>query len=176
MKFLATSIAGVVVVELEELPDERGMFARTFSKDEFAARGLLHEPVEANLSFNHAAGTLRGMHYQAEPHPEAKLVRCTRGSMFDVAVDLRPDSPSYCRWFGVTLAADERNALHIPPGCAHGFVTLEDATEVLYLMGERYYPELARGVRWNDPAFGIEWPVAPAVISGRDAAFEDFTP
>lgn len=175
MKFVETPIAGVVVVELETHRDERGFFARSYSPDEFAARGLLSQPVDVNISLNLEAGTLRGMHYQAEPMPDPKLVRCTSGEMFDVAIDLRPDSPTLGTWFGVTLTALNRKALHVPAGCAHGFITLADNTEVLYLMGERYVADLARGVRWDDPAFGITWPLQPSVISDRDAKYPDFS-
>jgi dTDP-4-dehydrorhamnose 3,5-epimerase len=132
--------------------------------------------AQCNASFNARAGTLRGMHYQAEPHGEPKLVRCTRGAIFDVAVDLRAGSPTYCRWYGVELSADNRYAFYIPPVLAHGFQTLTDDCEVLYQMGERYVAEAARGVRWDDPAFGIEWPEADGerIISERDASYPDF--
>ena len=176
MKFTATEIPGVVVVEIEPLEDERGFFARGFCAEEFAAQGLTSAFVQTNIAFNAARGTLRGLHYQASPAPEPKLVRCTRGAIFDVAVDLRRGSPSYRRWCGYELSAANHRALHIPEGCAHGLLTLEDDTEVCYLMGAAYDPALARGVRWNDPAFAIDWPFAPAVISERDAAFPNFTP
>ena len=176
MKFTATPIPGVVVVEIEPLGDERGFFARSFCAEEFAAQGLASAFVQANIAFNQALGTLRGMHYQAEPKPEPKLVRCSRGAVFYVAVDLRPDSPAHGRWTGHELSADNRRALYIPEGCAHGLLTLEDETEVSYLMGAAYDPACARGVRWNDPAFAIDWPFAPLVISERDAGFADFAP
>ncbi len=176
MRFTDTEIPGVVVVEIERLEDERGFFARAFCAEEFAAQGLACAFVQANIAFNKRRGTLRGLHYQASPAPEPKLVRCTRGAVFDVAVDLRPDSPGYCRWSGHDLSAANRRALYIPEGCAHGLLTLEDETEVSYLMGAAYDPACARGVRWNDPAFAIEWPSAPLVISERDAGFADFTP
>jgi dTDP-4-dehydrorhamnose 3,5-epimerase len=166
----------VVVIELEKLGDERGFFARSFCTEVFAAHGLPGRFPQANISFNKDKGTLRGMHYQAEPRPEPKVVRCTRGAIFDVAVDLRPDSPGYRRWTGHELTADNHRALYVPPGCAHGFLTLADDCEVHYLMGEAYHPDLARGVRWNDPAFAIDWPLEPAVISPRDAGYSDFTP
>ncbi|MFQ5786271.1 MAG: dTDP-4-dehydrorhamnose 3,5-epimerase, partial [Alphaproteobacteria bacterium] len=174
MNFHETEIPGVMVVEVEKRSDERGYFARTFCAGEFAAAGLPARFVQANVSYNARRGTLRGLHYQAEPKPEPKLVRCTRGAVFDVAVDLRPDSPAFCRWTGHELSADNQRGLYIPPGCAHGFVTLEDDTETFYLMGEFYDAALARGVRWNDPAFAIDWLVAPSVISPRDAGFPDF--
>jgi len=174
LNFHATPIAGVCVVELDLLSDERGFLARSYAQDAFTERGLLAQTTEANVSFNERAATLRGMHYQAEPHPDPKLVRCTRGSMWDVALDLRPGSTTYLEWFGTTLSSENRNALHIPAGCAHGFITLEPSTEVLYLMGARYHADLARGVRWDDPAFRIDWPLQPAAISSRDAAFTNF--
>jgi len=174
--FRETDIAGVRIVELEPLADERGFFARSFCAEEFARAGIEMAVVQTNVSRNSRRGTLRGLHYQAEPAPEPKLVRCTAGRVFDVAVDLRPASPSYCRWTGVELDAETGNALFVPAGCAHGFLTLSDHAEVTYLMGAAYVPELARGVRWNDPAFAIAWPFAPAVMSGRDAAYADFDP
>lgn len=174
MTFEKTEIPGVVVVEPNRVRDERGFFARSFCADTFAAEGLATTLVQANVSFNERRGTLRGMHYQAEPRPEPKLVRCTRGAIYDVAVDLRRDSPAYCRWTACELTADNHRALYVAPGCAHGFLTLEDATEVFYLMGERYDAELARGVRWDDPAFAIEWPEPPALLSERDAGYGDF--
>lgn len=170
MKFEETAIPGVVVIDLNPIDDERGFFARSYSREAFASRGLLVDSVEMNISYNAKAATLRGLHYQAEPYPDPKLVRCTRGSIFDVAVDIRPDSPTFCRWFGTSLSADRRNALHIPAGCAHGFITLEDDTEVFYVMGEQYHAKLARGIRWDDPAIGIRWPIDPVVVSARDAA------
>lgn len=176
MKFTDTEIPGVVVVEIERLEDERGFFARSFCAEEFAAQGLVGDFVQANIAFNKARGTLRGLHYQAAPKPEPKLVRCTAGAVFDVAVDLRPESPSYCRWSGVELSAANRRALYIPAGCAHGLLTLADACEVSYLMGAAYDADLARGVRWNDPAFAIDWPETPLAMSDRDAGFADFTP
>ena len=176
MKFTETPIPGVVVVDIEPIQDTRGFFARGFCAEEFAARDLTVSIVQTNIAFNAARGTLRGMHYQATPAPEPKLVRCNRGAIFDVAVDLRPDSPAYGRWTGHELSAANRRALHIPEGCAHGLLTLEDHCEVSYLMGAAYAPELARGVRWNDPAFAIDWPFEPAVISERDAGFPDFAP
>jgi dTDP-4-dehydrorhamnose 3,5-epimerase len=174
VKFTATKIPGVVVVEAEPIGDSRGFFARNFCAREFAAAGLEMKVAQANLSHNAGTGTLRGMHYQAEPRPEPKLVSCIRGAVFDVAIDLRVESPTFCDWVGVELTAANGKALFVPPGCAHGFLTLADETKVSYLMGEFYAPDLASGVRWDDPAFGVDWPGKPAVISERDAGYPDF--
>jgi len=174
--FTETEIPGAYVVDLEKIGDERGFFARSFCAEEFAARGLMSRIVQTNISFNRDRATLRGLHYQAEPKPEPKVVRCTRGAIFDVAVDLRPTSPTYRRWTGHELTAANHLALHVPAGCAHGFITLVEDSEVAYLMGEAYDPALARGVRWNDPAFAVDWPLQPSVISPRDAAYPDFVP
>ena len=178
MKFIETPLPGAWVIELEELSDERGWFARTFDAEEFHSRGLNPDVVQCNASFNHRAGTLRGMHYQAAPHGESKLVRCVRGAIFDVAVDLRPDSPTYRAWHGLELSAENRSAFYIPAGLAHGFQTLTDDSEVLYQMGNHYVPEVARGVRWDDPAFAIQWPALDGerVISDKDASYPDFAP
>lgn len=176
MKFAATKIPGVTVVETEPIADERGFFARGFCGKEFKAAGLNLAVAQTNVSHNKLKRTLRGMHYQAEPKPEPKLVSCVRGGIFDVAVDLRPDSPTFCKWIGVELTESNRKALFVPPGCAHGFLTLSDETEVSYLMGEFYVADLSRGVRWDDPAFGIDWPDKPVLISERDAAYPDFRP
>jgi dTDP-4-dehydrorhamnose 3,5-epimerase len=162
------------VVEIERMEDDRGFFARTWCQREFEKHGLDSRLVQCNLSYNRSKGTLRGMHYQAPPYAEAKLVRCTAGAVYDVIVDLRPGSKSFRQWVGVELTADNRRALFIPEGLAHGFLTLADQTEVFYQMSEFYTPEGARGVRWNDLAFGIQWPAAVAVISPRDAAYPDF--
>jgi dTDP-4-dehydrorhamnose 3,5-epimerase len=176
MRFIETPLNGAWVVDLDLLGDERGWFARTFDAEEFAARGCNPNVVQCNASFNAREGTLRGMHYQAEPHGESKLVRCARGAVFDVAVDLRAGSPTHTRWHGVELSAANRLAFYIPPGLAHGFQTLSDDAEVLYQMGHAYVPEAARGVRWDDPAFAIEWPepASERTISERDGAFADF--
>jgi dTDP-4-dehydrorhamnose 3,5-epimerase len=174
MIFHETDLAGVVIVEMQLLCDERGFFARSWCEREFREHGLNSELVQCSISFNKERGTLRGVHYQAAPNPEAKLVRCTRGSLYDVALDLRPDSSTYLKWTAAELSAENHRALYIPEGCAHGFLTLEDQTEVLYQMSEFYYPEAARGVRWNDPAFGIEWPGKVEVISERDRIYPDF--
>jgi dTDP-4-dehydrorhamnose 3,5-epimerase len=173
MRFVETPLPGAWVIELEELSDERGWFARTFDAEEFRARGLNPDVVQCNASFNRRAGTLRGMHYQVAPHGESKLVRCVRGAIFDVAVDLRPDSPTYRGWHGVELSAENRRAFYIPAGLAHGFQTLTDDCKVLYQMGNPYVPEAARGVRWDDPALGIEWPEQDGerIISEKDRAY-----
>lgn len=161
MKFHETPIAGVCVVELDLLTDERGFFARSYAQSAFAELSLLAETAEANVSFNEHVATLRGMHYQADPHPDPKLVRCTSGSMWDVALDLRPESSTYLQWFGTELSSENRNALHVPAGCAHGFITLEPATEVLYLMGERYHADLARGFAGTIRPSALTGPFSP---------------
>ena len=176
MKFTEVGIPGAWLIELEPIADDRGWFARMYCAEEFAAHGLDPAVAQCNASFSVSAGTLRGMHYQAEPHGEAKLVRCVGGAIFDALVDLRPDSPAYCRWTGHELSAANGRMLYAPVGTAHGFVTLADDTEVLYQMSRRYVPDAARGVRFDDPAFGIEWPVAPSVISERDRGYPDFRP
>ncbi|PDT17036.1 dTDP-4-dehydrorhamnose 3,5-epimerase [Rhizobium sp. J15] len=175
MRFVPTAVGGAFVVEVEERADDRGMFARTFCAESFAAHGLASVYPQCNVSQNHRRGTLRGMHYQADPKPEAKLVRAVRGRVFDVALDLRADSPSYLTWAAAELDAARRNAFYIPAGCAHGFLTLEDDCELFYQMSEAYAPELARGVRWDDSAFSIAWPFTPVIISERDAALESYS-
>lgn len=175
MIFNKTDLPGVIEIQMEPLRDERGFFARSWCEKEFQEHNLNPRLVQCSISFNEKKGTLRGIHYQAEPFPEAKLVRCTRGSLYDIALDLRRDSPSYLRWIGVELTAENRRALYIPEGCAHGFLTLEENTEALYHMSEFYHPEAARGVRWNDPAFGIVWPGKVEVMSDRDRNYPDFT-
>jgi dTDP-4-dehydrorhamnose 3,5-epimerase len=170
MKFVATPLAGAFVIELEELGDERGFFARSFCGREFRAHGLDAAVAQCNVSFNRKRGTLRGLHYQAEPHAEAKLVRCTRGAIWDVIVDLRPGSATVRRWFAAELSAENRRALYAPAGFAHGFQTLADDSEVLYQMSESYHAELARGVRWNDPGLAVPWPIAQPIVSERDRA------
>lgn len=176
MIFLPTGIAGAWVIEPERLEDERGFFARTWDADELAERGLNGRLSQCSISYNHVRGTLRGLHYQAAPYEEAKLVRCTSGALFDVALDLRPDSSTYGDWFGVELSAHNRKALYVPEGCAHGFMTLEDGCEVHYQISEAYVPAAARGVRWNDPAFAIEWPGDVVVINERDSSYPDVAP
>jgi len=174
MKFVATELAGAYLIELERLEDERGFFARTFCRDEFAAHGLRSSFVQCNVSFNARKGTVRGMHFQEKPHEEAKLVRCTRGAIYDVIVDIRKGSPTYKLWTAVELTADNGRMLYVPEGLAHGFQTLENNSEVLYQMSEMHHPESARGLRWNDPAFAIRWPLASPILSERDARFADF--
>jgi dTDP-4-dehydrorhamnose 3,5-epimerase len=179
VRFEETLLAGAWLVELDRREDERGFFARTFDREEWAARGMDPTVAQCNTSFNARAGTLRGMHFQAGPYGEPKLVRCTRGAIWDAIVDLRPASPTHRRWFGAELTAANGRALYVPVGMAHGFQTLEDESEVLYMMGHEYVPESARGVRWDDPAFGIEWPLPPAcgrLISERDASYPDYAP
>jgi dTDP-4-dehydrorhamnose 3,5-epimerase len=174
MIFKKTKLAGVVEVHLDPRSDERGFFARSWCEREFAANGLNPRLVQCNVSFNASKGTLRGMHYQADPYPEAKLVRCTQGTIFDLAVDLRPDSGTFKQWFGTTLSAENRHMLYIPEGCAHGFLTLTDNAEVFYQMSEFYQPESARGVRFDDSAFQIVWPEKIERISERDRTYPDF--
>ncbi len=174
MKFVETEIAGAWLIGLDRLEDERGFFARTFCRDDFRAHGLVPNFVQCNVSFNVRKGTLRGMHFQAEPHGEAKLVRCTRGAIYDVIVDIRKGSPTFKKWTGAELSADNAKMLYVAEGLAHGFQTLEDGSEVFYQMSEVHHPESARGWRWNDPAFGIRWPFPTPVISARDAGYPDF--
>jgi dTDP-4-dehydrorhamnose 3,5-epimerase len=173
--FNETNIPGAWVIELEQRGDDRGFFARAWCANEFTDQGLNARLVQVNLSFNEMAGTLRGMHYQRKPHEEAKCVRCTRGAIYDVVLDLRPDSPSYKAWFGVELTADNRRMLYVPEGCAHGYQTLSDATETIYQVSEFYAPESEDGVRWDDPTFAIEWPDAGRrMLSPKDAAWPDY--
>jgi dTDP-4-dehydrorhamnose 3,5-epimerase len=175
LTFRKTEIAGVVVIESELALDERGSFFRAYCRREFAEYGIDFVPVQISFSSNARRGTLRGLHFQAPPRPEAKLVSCTRGSAFDIAVDLRPDSPTYGHWSAVELTSTARNALYIPPGCAHGFQTREDKTELLYLISEFYDPTLQRGIRWDDPDLQIAWPeTAERVVSDRDRNLPSF--
>ena len=174
MIFHETKLAGVVEIEMDLHRDERGLFARSWCEREFREHGLDPRLVQCSLSFNERKGTLRRVHYQAAPNQEAKLVRCTKGSIYDVAVDLRPQSATFRQWIGTELTAGNRRALYIPADCAHGFLTLEDETEVFYQMSQFYHPESARGVRWDDPAFGIVWPGKVEVISDRDLRHPDF--
>jgi len=174
--FTETPLHGAFVVDLERHEDERGFFARSWCQEEFAQRGLETNLVQCNISFNTRKGTLRGMHYQIKPYLEAKLVRCTMGRIFDVMIDLRPTSPTYTQWFSIELTAENHRALFIPVGFAHGFQTLADDCEVFYQMSEFFHPECARGVRWNDPAFGIHWPDVTKIISPRDQEYPDFKP
>ncbi len=174
MIFRELEIAGAYVLGTERHEDERGFFARTFCRREFEDLGLEGAVAQCNVSFNHRRGTVRGMHYQAPPSEEVKLVRCTRGAIWDVILDLRPESASFKRHVAVELDAESRKSLYIPAGVAHGFQTLVDGAEVFYQMSEFYDPSAARGVRWNDPAFSITWPEKITVISERDLAFPDF--
>jgi dTDP-4-dehydrorhamnose 3,5-epimerase len=176
MRFTETKVAGAFLIEPEPIADERGFFARTWCREEFVDHGLNPELVQANISFNHRQGTLRGLHYQAAPHEEAKLVRCTRGAIWDLALDLRPGSPTYRAWSGAELSDANRAMLYVPEGCAHGFLTLTDDVEVAYQMSAPYTPEAARGVRFDDPAFGIEWPGEVVVINERDRTYPDAGP
>ena len=175
MKFHETVLDGAYTIELDKVEDSRGYFARLWCQKEFEAHGLVASIAQASTSFNRKAGTLRGMHYQLEPHQETKVVRCTAGAIYDVIVDLRPDSPTYREWTGVELMPSDGALLYIPAEFAHGFITLKDNTEVSYLMSEFYQPGAARGFRWNDPKFGIKWPVTVHEISDTDASWPDFS-
>jgi dTDP-4-dehydrorhamnose 3,5-epimerase len=174
MIFLKTKIPGVFEIHIEAKPDDRGFFARTWCQQEFEAQGLSGRLVQCNLSFNTRKGTLRGMHYQTAPHEEAKLIRCTKGAIYDVVLDLRQQSSTFKDWIAVVLTSEKRNLVYVPEGCAHGFLTLEDQSEVSYQMSELWKNESARGVRWNDPAFHIRWPEKVEVISDRDRTYPDF--
>jgi dTDP-4-dehydrorhamnose 3,5-epimerase len=175
VRFIETAFEGVYLIELERRADERGFFARSWCQWEFEAYGLNPRLVQCNISFNKKKGTLRGMHYQAAPYAEAKLMRCTMGAVYDVIIDLRPESSTFMQHFGITLTPQEHNMIYAPEGFAHGFLTLMDGSEVFYQMSEYYAPDSARGFRWNDPAFGIDWPIAVTVISERDAYYPDFS-
>lgn len=176
MRFVETSLAGVLVLELELHADDRGFFARTFCAQEFEHRGLPPDFAQCSVSYSERAGTLRGMHYQDAPHAERKLVRCTGGEIYDVVLDLRLDSPTYMQWEAFLLTEASWQQLYIPEGVAHGFQTLTPDAGVFYQISVPYEPSAARGVRWDDPAFGIEWPDAERTISQRDRSFPDFTP
>ena len=169
MIFTETKLKGAFVINIEPHKDERGFFARAWCQDEFERHGLNPRLVQCSISFNNKRGTLRGMHYQAPPFEEAKLVRCTRGVIYDVIIDVRNDSPTFQQWFSVELSAENRRALYIPEGFAHGFQTLVDDSEVFYYMSEFFHPECARGVQWDDPAFGIVWPIVSPIISEKDS-------
>ena len=172
MRFTETAMKGAFIIEPDRIEDERGFFARTFCIQEFEKHGLNPNLVQCSVSFNTKKGTLRGMHYQVKPHEEIRLVRCTRGALYDVILDLRIDSPTFKKWTAVELTAENRTMAYIPEGFAHGFQTLEDNTEVFYQMSEFYHPECARGVRWDDPAFGIAWPIDKKTVSRKDASWE----
>jgi dTDP-4-dehydrorhamnose 3,5-epimerase len=175
--FTETKLKGAFVIDLERKEDERGFFARTFCVDEFQAHALNARLVQSSVSFNERRGTLRGMHWQDPPHAESKLVRVTCGAIFDVIIDLRRNSPTFKQYFAIELTAENRRQVYVPEGFAHGFQTLEDNTEVFYQMSVAYTPVLTRGVRWNDPAFGIPWPeVDQRIMKERDATYPDFKP
>jgi dTDP-4-dehydrorhamnose 3,5-epimerase len=175
VQFHPTPLQGAFVIDVEPIRDERGFFARTWCRREFEERGLESQLVQCSMSYNLHAGTLRGLHFQAAPHEEVKLVRCTSGAIFDVIVDLRPGSPTYTAHYSVVLSAANRRTLYVPRGCAHGFQTVDDATEVFYQMSELYAPECSRGVRWDDPAFRIAWPeTARRIMNERDQSYPDF--
>lgn len=174
MIFIETKLKGAYIIEPERLVDTRGFFARTWCKREFNAHGLNSNLAQCNISFNKKKGTIRGMHYQVEPFEEAKLVRCTRGAIWDVIIDLKADSPTFKKWYAVELTAENHKMLYIPESFAHGFQALEENTEVFYQMSEYYSPECSRGVRWNDPVFSIEWPEVEIIISDKDRQYPDF--
>ncbi len=176
MKFAPTPLSGAVLIEPELRPDERGFFARTFCREELARQGIDFAIVQSNVSFNRSRGTLRGMHFQREPRAEDKLVSCVRGRIFDVIIDLRAGSPTRGRWYGVELSAENRRILYVPKGFAHGFQTLSDEAEVYYQMSEYYSPAHAAGVRWDDAAFGIDWPLPVGVVSEKDRSYPDYQP
>lgn len=171
MIFTETELSGAYAIDLRPIEDERGFFARSFCAEEFAARGLPDRMPQSSVSYNRRRGTLRGLHFQAAPHAEEKLVRCTSGAIYDVIVDLRESSPTRHRWIGIELSAENRRALFVPKDFAHGFLTLADDSEVLYMISVPYAADHRRGVRWNDPAFGIDWPLEPLHIAERDAAY-----
>jgi len=171
MIFTESPLPGAFLIDLAPIADERGFFARAYCDEEFGAKGLSTELRQCSVSYNMREGTLRGLHYQRPPHEEHKLVRCTQGAIFDVIVDIRPQSAHYRRWFGTHLTAQNHRSLFIPPGFAHGFITLSDDAEVYYMISVPHAPEYAQGFRWNDPAFSIQWPLVPSVISPRDAAY-----
>ena len=172
--FIEIQLQGAYIIEPEKLEDERGFFARSWCEREFDAHNLNPRTVQCNISFNSKKGTLRGMHYQAAPRAEAKLVRCTRGAIYDVVIDLRPESPTLGKWYGIELTPGNGLMVYAPEGFAHGFQTLEDSAEVFYQISEFHAPECARGVRWNDPAFAIEWPISEPIMLKRDRNYPDF--
>jgi dTDP-4-dehydrorhamnose 3,5-epimerase len=174
MTFKETKLEGSFLIQIDKFEDSRGFFALSWSRSVFASRGLNSDLAECNISFNKAKGTIRGMHYQAAPHGQVKLVRCTMGSIYDIIIDLRVNSPTFRQWIGVELTSENRMMLYIPKDFAHGFQTLEDDTEVFYQMSQVYNAESGRGVRWNDPAFKITWPAPVSAINHRDAGYADF--
>jgi dTDP-4-dehydrorhamnose 3,5-epimerase len=173
MKLIPLPLSGAYMIELDRVPDARGFFARTWCAEEFRQLGLNPKLAQCSISSNTRRGTLRGMHFQAEPYAETKLIRCCSGGIYDVIVDLRPNSQTYCKWFATELTSENHKMLYVPEGFAHGFQALVDNTEVFYQISVIYQPEYARGVRWNDPVFGIEWPISNPIISGRDGAYAD---
>lgn len=175
MIFKETKLKGAYVIEIDPIEDERGFFARSFCEEEFKNHGLNIRIAQCNISYNKKKGTLRGMHYQVAPHEEAKLVRCTKGAVYDVIVDLRQDSKTFKQWIAVELTQENHRLLYIPEGFAHGFQTLVDHTEVFYQMSESYHPEYAKGIRWNDPTFAIEWPMLPTLIANKDRTYLNFS-
>jgi len=174
MKFNKTKLNGAYTIDLDKREDERGFFARLFCINEFDGEGMDRNVVQINNSLSKDKGTLRGIHYQLNPKAETKIVRCIKGSLWDVIVDLRPDSPTFLQWFGETLSAENRRMMFVPKGFGHGFITLEPDTEAIYLVTEFYSPEHERGLRWNDPNIGIEWPIEPLIISEKDKHHKDF--
>jgi dTDP-4-dehydrorhamnose 3,5-epimerase len=168
MEFETTSVDGLILITPHLSVDDRGLFARTFSTDEFAKYGLRESFNQSALSYNPLKGTLRGLHYQVEPHLEVKLVRCARGAVYDVVLDLRPQSDTFKQWYSLVLTVENRKMLYVPEGCAHGFITLKDESEVFYQISGQYDPECTKVVRWNDPAFAITWPIEPSIMSERD--------
>ena len=174
MKFTETSVAGAYVLDVNRIGDDRGYFGRLWCEKELKDMGLVHEIKQSNIGFSPKAGTLRGLHYQTAPHQEVKIVRCTRGAVWDVVVDLRPDSPTFKQWYGLELNPDNASMLYVPEGCATGYLTLEDNSEIYYNTSAMYAPEHATGVRHDDPAFGIKWPGEAKVMSENDVAWEDF--
>lgn len=174
MRYEIGGVNGARIIDLERREDDRGYFARMWCEAELANHGLVSQIAQINTGFSHKVGTLRGMHFQQKPHEEVKIVRCLRGSVFDVAVDLRPESPTYRGWMGVELSAENGRMLYVPEGCAHGYITLEDETELMYLTSCPYAPDSARGVRFDDSAFGIQWPVEPRIVSQADRSWPDF--
>jgi len=174
MIFHETKLENAYIIDIQKYQDQRGFFARAWCQNEFEAHGLVPRVVQTNISYNHIKGTLRGMHYQTAPYAETKLVRCTRGAICDVIIDLRPDSSTYKQWLGVELTSVNYRMLYVPKGFAHGFITLEDNVEVAYQVSQFYTPEAEGGVRYDDPAFGIEWPVEVAIISDKDKSWPDY--
>jgi dTDP-4-dehydrorhamnose 3,5-epimerase len=174
MLFTPTELVGAFVIDVQRIEDNRGFFARTWAIDEFESRSLVSQVVQMNLSYNRTKGTLRGMHFRHAPYAETKLVRCVRGAIIDIIIDIRPESPSYKRWISVELTAENRRAIYVPEGFAHGFQTLVDDVEVMYQVSQTYVPSAEGGVRYNDPAFGISWPLTPTQISPKDTQWPDF--